>query len=146
MNARRFLLAITSLVVMASANAGEEDLVKYRKNLMEIIGGHMGSIVAIVKSEVPYQGDLAYHAKGLSEAAPLIKPSFETKAMAEKSDALPKIWDNWEDFADMAQKLEEASAKLSAAITSGDKAAMGAALNAAGKSCKGCHDEYMEDH
>ena len=146
MKIKTALLAATSIVVMSTANAAEEDLVKYRMKLMEIIGGHMGSIAAIVKSEVPYKTDLAYHAKGLAEAAPLIKPSFETKAMTDKSEALPKIWDNWEDFAKMADKLETASADLSAAITSGDRAAMGAALNATGKSCKGCHDEYMEDH
>ncbi len=146
MKIKSFILAAASVLAVAGANAGEEDLVKYRTKLMDILGGHMGSITAIVKSEVPYKEDLAYHAKGLAEAAPLIRPSFETKAMTDKSEALPKLWDNREDFEKMAMELEEASADLSTAISTGDRASMGRALNAVGKSCKGCHDEYTEEH
>lgn len=146
MRKRALVLGFASLMAVGSSFAGDEDLVKYRKNLMEIIGGHMGSIAAIVKSEVPHKGDLAYHAKGLAEAAPLVNHSFETKAMSDKSEALPKIWEDWAAFETASKKLEDASADLSAAISSGDMGAMGGALSAVGKSCKGCHDDFVEDH
>jgi len=141
-------IALTmSLVLTAGASfAADKDLVKYRENSMEIIGGHMGSIVAIVKGEVPYSDDLVYHAEGLAAAAPLVIPVFKTEAMTDKSEALPAIWKDWEKFEQAALKLEETSGALAAAAKTGNMAAIGAALGDVGKSCKGCHDDFTDEH
>ena len=146
MRKRVLCLAVTSLLVAGAANAADEDLVKYRQKLMEVISGHMGNTVAIIKSEVPYKENLVYHAKALADAAPLALPAFKTKAMSDKSEALPEIWDNWAEFEKYGKKMEEASASLSAAVSSGQMAAIGGALNDLGKSCKGCHDDFVEEH
>lgn len=128
------------------AIAGEEDLVKYRKHVMEVIGGHMQAIVAIVKREVPYTDDLSFHAQALAAVAPLALHPFETKAMTEKSEALPAIWEDWDAFSAAANKLETTSAEFSDAVATGNMAAIGPALGALGKSCKGCHDDFVEQH
>ena len=127
------------------AGANDEKLVEYREKGMEIIGGHMGSIVAIVKGEVPYSDELGYHADALAAAAPRILPMFETEAMTDDSEALPKIWQQWADFEKAAQKLETTSADLATAVASGNRGAIGAALGEVGKSCKGCHDNFVDD-
>ena len=133
--------ALTGTIV----NAAEKDTVKYRENLMEVIGGHMGSIVAIVKGEVPYKSDLKLHADGMAAAATLVKPAFKTKAMTDKSHALPEIWTDWEAFAKSADQMEEASTKLASAVTGGDPATIGKAVAALGNTCKGCHDDFTDD-
>jgi Cytochrome c556 len=139
-------LALTlSLVMAGSAFAADKDVVKYRENNMEIIGGHMGSIVAIVKGEVPYTDDLLFHAEGLAAAAPMIVPAFKTEAMTDKSEALPDIWKDWNKFEQAALKLEETSGALAAAAKTGNMAAVGAALGDVGKSCKGCHDNFTKE-
>jgi len=139
-------LAILSLALVSGvAGANDEKRVEYREKGMEILGGHMGSIVAIVKGEVPYTSELAYHADALAAAAPKVLPAFEKEAMTDDSDALPKIWQQWADFEKAAQKLETASADLAAAVASGNQGRIGAALGEVGKSCKGCHDEFVED-
>lgn len=146
MNAKVVLVLVAATLGSTVAHAGEEDLVKYRENVMHVIGGHMGAIVAIVKGEVPYSGELGYHADSLAAVAPKALPAFETKAMTEKSEALEKIWDNWADFKQRAMKMETASAAFSKAVAGGKMAEIGAALGDLGKSCKGCHDEYMKEH
>lgn len=146
MNAKVVLALLVATLVSGVVQAKEEDLVKYRENVMHVIGGHMGAIVAIVKGEVPYSDELGYHAQSLAAAAPKTLPAFETQAMTDKSEALPKIWDNWADFEKRALKLETASADFSKAVAGGNMAEIGTALGELGKSCKGCHDEYMKEH
>jgi len=139
-------VALAGLVAVGSAFAASPDaLVKYRENGMHVLGGHMGSIGAIVKGEVDFTDDLATHAAGLAAEAKLVKKAFETKAMNGDTEAKEAIWSNWEDFASKADDLEKASAELAMAAQSGDMGAIKAAVPAVGKSCKGCHDEYKED-
>ena len=136
---------LSGMLAVGSVQAGDKDLVKYREKVMEVIGGHMGAIAAIVKGEVPYKDELVYHAESLAAAAPKTLPAFKTKAMSKDTEALDKIWDNWAEFEKAAKKFEAASADFSKAASTGDMAAVGAALGALGKSCKGCHDEFTED-
>jgi cytochrome c556 len=139
-------MMLSLALVAAAATAGDKETVAYRKNNMEILGGHMGSFVAIVKGEVPHQGDLAYHANGLAAAAPKVLPAFKEKAMTPKSDALPEVWDDWAGFEKAALRLEDSSKKLATAAAGGDPAAIGAALGDVGESCKGCHDDFVKEH
>lgn len=145
---KRHMVAVllASAMVTGYTQAGDAELVKYRASIMKTIGGHMEAIVAIVKGEVPYKSDLAYHAQSLADAAPRALPAFETKAMTDKSEALPKIWENWDEFEKAATTFEQAAGKFSAAVAGGSMAEIGPALGALGKSCKGCHDEFMEQH
>jgi len=139
-------LAAVSLVLMAGmANAGDKETVEYRKNQMAVLGGHMGSLVAIVKGEVPFTDDLGYHADGLAAAAPKVIPVFETEAMTDKSNALPDIWKDWPTFEKAALNLEKTSKALAAAAATGNQSAIGAALEDMGKSCKGCHDDFVKE-
>lgn len=137
---------LAAMLFMGVAHAEEKDLVKYRLNVMKVIGAHMGSIAALVKGKVPYKDDLGYHADSLAAAVPMVLPAFKAKAMSEKSEALPGIWENWHDFEQAANKLDTESANFSKAVATGDMAKIGPALGALGKSCKSCHDDFMEEH
>ncbi|MGD9661280.1 MAG: cytochrome c [Porticoccaceae bacterium] len=140
-------VAVASFALVAGmANAGDKESVEYRQNQMSVLGGHMGSLVAIVKGEVPFAGDLAYHANGLAAAAPHVIPVFKTEAMTDKSEALPDIWKDWPTFEKAALNLEKTAKALAAAAADGDQAAIGAALGDVGKSCKGCHDDFVKEH
>jgi cytochrome c556 len=146
MKLRHLILAVPAALVISNTVAAEKDLVKYRENVMNVIGGHMGAIVAIVKGEVPYSSELAFHADALAAAAPKALPAFKTEAMTEESEALPDIWKDWGEFEKHGKKLEETSAALAVAAKGDDMAAIGAALGDVGKSCKGCHDNFTEEH
>lgn len=145
---RTFKIAVVAAAVLASVSGAaqaNEAAVKYRMANMEIIGGHMHSIVPIVKGEVPNKDDLVIHAKGLAAAAALTASAFKEKATGGKSEAKPEVWTKWTEFEADANKMKTEADKLAEVAAAGDMAAIGAQLGALGKTCKGCHDEFKKD-
>jgi len=69
----------------------------------------------------------------------------KSSAVAE-SHALPAVWENYADFEERMKKLEESTAKLAEVARSGDEGAMKSQFGDTVKVCKGCHDEYQEEH
>ena len=62
-----------------------------------------------------------------------------------KSGAKPVIWTDWNDFLAKDKGLKEESAKLVAAVKSGDKNAVSSQFVATGKqACGACHNTYRE--
>ena len=59
-----------------------------------------------------------------------------------KTEALPAIWENPEDFAERLDAFREAANGLRAAAETGGD--MAAAIQQLGQACKGCHDNYRE--
>ena len=140
-------LVVGSLLVMTAggAVAADSDLVKYRQSNMSIIGGHMNSIVAIAKGDVPYKDQLAFNAQGLAAAAAPVKTVFKEKVESRKSEAKPEIWSQWDEFAKRADDFKSAADKLAKAATGSDQGAIRAAMGDVGKTCKGCHDNFKKD-
>jgi len=141
MRLSKSLLLAVGLAVAGSAWAADAT-VKYRQDQMKVLGGHMGSIVAIIKGEVPFTDQLAVHAKGLAATAALTEAVFKEKATGGDSASKPEIWSDWQRFAGNADKLTQAANKLADAAAAGDQGAIRAAMGEVGKSCKGCHDDF----
>ena len=53
-----------------------ENVIKYRQSVLKAIGGHTGAIVAVVKGEVSYVGDVAAHARAIHEMSKLLPGLF----------------------------------------------------------------------
>ena len=139
----------------AAAFAADEpvNIVKYRKAFMDANGAHITMIAAVVKGEVSFTGDIAANAQALAEQGKLLTanlkqlfPEGTAKGeTAEKSAALPAIWEKWAEFEQAAQKFEEESAKFAQVAAGGDMAAIGPALGAFGKQgCGACHETFRE--
>lgn len=62
-----------------------------------------------------------------------------------KTKALPIIWENKADFNDKVAAMQDAAALLDKAAQTGDVAAIGAAFQTTGGTCKACHDKYRMD-
>ena len=62
-----------------------------------------------------------------------------------KTEALPAIWNNKEDFNGKVAALQDTAAKLDSAAQTGDIAAISAAFQTTGGTCKACHDKYRMD-
>lgn len=139
----------------AAAFAADEpaNIVKYRKAFMAANGAHITMIAAVVKGEVSFTGDIAANAQALAEQGKLLTanlkqlfPEGTAKGeTAEKSAALPAIWEKWGEFEQAAQKFEEESAKFAQVAAGGDMAAIGPALGTFGKQgCGACHETFRE--
>ena len=140
--------ALAGLAAYATVASSADDLaasVKERRHLMKEVvrpsaklGGDM------IKGTIPF--DAAKAAKAMTDIngvpdkyVTLFPKGTEHGAIAD-SEAAPKIWEDFDGFKAVAQKLKEASAKAAAAA--GGKADFTEAFNDMTKVCKECHETY----
>ncbi|MCZ4271017.1 c-type cytochrome [Maritalea porphyrae] len=102
-----------SLAFAGSAIVADEDPIAARQSAMKSMG-------AALKA-----GDVA----AVAPLAAQLKLLFPEGSTSEKSEASPKIWEEWDDFIAILDKLEA-------------DATAGAAVPVIGGSCKACHDNY----
>jgi cytochrome c556 len=141
---------------LGAAFAADEpvNIVKYRKAFMGANGAHISMIAAVVKGEVSFTDHIAANAQALAEQGQVLTanlrqlfPEGTAKGeTAEKSAALPVIWEKWGEFEQAAQKFEEESAKFAEVAQGGDQAAIAQQLGALGKQgCGSCHETFREE-
>ncbi len=137
----RFMLILS----FSGAHAQEEAAhLAYRQKVMKTIGASMGAISDILKNGLPHQENIAVHARVLRDASTLIESAFEKKVVEGRTDAQPKIWQEWEKYVAAAGEMTTASDALIEAATSGDASAIPAAMKGVGESCGGCHKPYRK--
>jgi len=139
------------VAICATAAMSAEDLaaaVKERRDLMKKtvapaakLGGQM------IKGVEPFDAAKAAKAMSNISAVPdkyvtLFPKGTEHGAIAD-SEALPKIWEDFDNFKALAMKLKDASAKAASAAAHG-KGTFTAAFNDMTKVCKECHETYRE--
>jgi len=137
---------IASAVGLAAAPAfSDEAIIKYRQDVYQSIGGHMGALVAIVKGQVPFTEDAQAHANGLNQLAQISGHVFpEGSDTGAKTEALPVIWEKPEEFQKRVDAFQIAAANL-ADVAGSDPAQLAKAVQELGGTCKACHDDFRED-
>lgn len=146
---RKFIAATTLAITVATAGtamaADPDAAIKYRKDVMKIIGGSVTSIAAILKGEAGAPGDLAAMTQILALAADpaIIDTAFEMNTDgqgSEKTTSKGNIWTDWDKFKGITVKLNEAAAdaaKAGANVTFAEMKPVFA-------QCKACHDEFRQ--
>ncbi len=137
-------LLLTLSWVAASSAHGEEPIQKYRHDVYEAVGGHMGAIVGIVREGVRPE-DLGYHADAMLGLAKIAPHVFPAGSGGGDTEALPEIWEQPEEFKRRMDDFRNAAETFAAAVASGDRGQIGAGLQGLGRSCKGCHDNFRAD-
>ncbi len=129
--------------IAAAGVAANEGEVEYRQHTMQAVGGHMQAAVDILRQKVSHPEHLALHAGALADLSEIVPSLFPDTSQG--GDALPRIWEEPEEFAKHLSALREAAAGFSAATGSTDQAALGQAFQALGQACKSCHDDYRAE-
>jgi len=139
-------LIVSASLLVARAGAGEDDeaIIAYRQKVMAANGANMGAIGDILKFKLPYEKDIAGHARAISINAKMIPTAFEKPVSAGKTDAKPEVWKEWDDYKKDAKKLVEASDKLAKLAEGGDTKAILAQVKAVGDACQHCHEEFRK--
>lgn len=130
---------VTPLLAHADAT---NPVVIERMETMKAIGGAMKTLADMAKGEAEFdtaRADAAVATMG--ENAGNIAAKFEANETDPETEALPAIWENWDDFVKKSEDLVMASSSV-ASIT--DEAALGAALGQLGGTCKACHSDYRK--
>ncbi|MCB9675468.1 MAG: cytochrome c [Alphaproteobacteria bacterium] len=143
-------LTVFALLAASAALADDspQNAARYRHVVMEGVGDHMKASALVVKGEVGRTADLKAHAKAMNDAAQYFDQLFPKGSgpdVVPKSNALPKIWEDWEGFVKANETFKKASADFLAATESGEMEKIKPAFGALGKSCGGCHDTYRKD-
>ncbi|MEQ9814499.1 MAG: cytochrome c [Azospirillaceae bacterium] len=124
------------------------EAVAFREANMRIFGGALRASAMLVRNEGGTVEAAQAATAAAAQVAPFILRLFPegTEQGVGESDALPAIWENWDDFSAGANAASEAIAALAEAAESGDVAAIGAALGAAGQTCGACHETYRAEN
>lgn len=137
------LTATLALAGAALAHGGVGNpAVKARMELMTDIKDATGIIGGMAKGKMAFDPDRAAAARAaLRSSAEKIAEAFEDPAVDPKSEALPEIWENWDDFSAKADALVQAASGMETGTLEGVQAGLGAL----GASCGGCHKLYRMD-
>jgi cytochrome c556 len=141
--------ALTSAALIAAIAVGTAfaaDPIDTRKKTMKAIGGAFGgTLVKMLKGEIPYDAAAAKKAaETMSTTAAGIDIAALFPAGSDKggdTEALPKIWSDPDGFKVAMDKMKATVAAQVDVVGQGpDKLKM--AVAEMGKTCKGCHDTY----
>lgn len=133
-----------SIQVVAETNA--EDAYEYRESIMTALKGHVGAISKQVRGLAGEPAYAARHAKAIAGLVSELHTIFPKGSNVGDSEALPGIWEDPDGFAKALANAEKAAAALGEAADGGDLQAIGGAFMNMGKACKGCHEEFREEH
>lgn len=131
----------TATLGTAFAQPDPAQIIRERREGLRAVGQHMEAIVAIVQS----RGD-ARSAVPRVEAMQAFFANFPARfpanTQAGETRALPSIWTDNAGFVNAYNALGPALANMRTAAASGDVAALGPAVQAAGATCGNCHRPY----
>lgn len=134
-------LSIISSPVTAQTN---DVLSAYRQKLMKSNGMHMSMIGDILKHGFSFPEQIRSHAGIVRLNGLMMEKAFEEKVTSGKTDSKPEVWTNWVGFIKAAKKSADAAADLAMTAKSGDMSAIQAKMQAAGKTCGGCHRSFRQ--
>jgi cytochrome c556 len=136
--------AATAAAICIGAGALAHDAKDPRHIAMEALGKHMKAIGQVVKNDGPVPDTTIESAQTIAITAQRMLDLFPAGSGGERSRAKEAIWQNWDDFKAASRNFTDAAASLVTAARSGERDAIGAALAATGKTCKGCHQNYRK--
>jgi len=136
------LILVTATAALAHQGV-TNPAVMARMDGMSAIAEHMKTLGQMAKGATEFDATAARSAAAsIAEHAAATPELFEANETDPKSEALPEIWLNFEDFAAKATELETLATGFSTSIN--EPADLKAAMGAMGANCKSCHSVYRE--
>lgn len=137
------LLALMS--AQALAHKGATGVVKERMDMMDDIGDNMKGMKAMVQRKQPFDAaKMARHADSIRQASTHIKKVFPKGSLKHPSEALPSVWEDWDKFSSLANKLTVEAEKLREIAKTQDQRAVMKQFARVGKTCSGCHTDFRK--
>jgi len=140
---KQIFVASTLCVMTVAVVADEpENIIKYRKSVMESVGGHMNASALIVAGKASFSGDLPEHTQALANALSKVTTLFPEGSDFGDTRALDAIWSRPDEFRAAAKRAGDAAAELARVVKAGDKGAYAGKLDDLGEACLGCHKKF----
>lgn len=123
--------------------------VDMRQSVVKLFAFNIGPISGMARGKVEFDAAVAArNARRIAALAPMLPEAFEamdTRPYAVETEALPIIWDKFDEFKQKNDALIEAANEFAAIADRGDKAETLGALRNLGGQCGGCHDTFRVD-
>lgn len=131
---------------LVSAHSGATGITKERMDLMKGMADSMKTMGAMFKGEVMFDSAVVAEKAGfLAEHAPMIPEMTPEGSNDHPSEALPVIWEAWDDYVADAKAMAEEGQKLAEIANNGaDQAAAREQYVKLGKTCGTCHDRFRK--
>ena len=130
----------------AQAQQKPDDVIKFRKGLMQVQGWSARPMGQMVKGEIPFDRELfARNAQMLELTGRMVVEGFPAgteKGASEQTRARPEIWSDTAKFRQAADQFQAAATKLTEASRAGTLEAVRPAFAAVAKQCSACHDGF----
>jgi len=134
---------LSSTVVLAHTDCAP-GVVKERCDLMERQKDDMKVIGDMAKGTTSFDAAKAAEAaRDIGVTAKKIHELFPEGSGGGTSEALPAIWEHWDDFTAKADDLGKAAETLAVALDNGD-ADWKSAFKGVSDACKACHQDYRK--
>ena len=134
-------LGLLLLTVQGAHATDPDDLIKYRKNVMNANGGLMGAANAILQGKIDAKGQLPAYAKALAGLDQNLAALFPSGTNSGDTDALPEVWSKRADFERRARDSQTKAAAFAQAANGKDATAKFKDLS---DSCKSCHKDFRK--
>jgi len=147
---------VTLALFMATPAIAEDDgphdkAIKARQSLMQLYSFNLGILAGMAKGKIEYNADAASAAAdnllasvSMNQSAMWPTGSHSEDAANRKNRALPAIWETYPKITESSKAMNSAATELQAVAGNGLDALKGA-MGAAGKGCKGCHDDFRAE-
>lgn len=145
-------IALTTLLLASTLASAQKDpnvrAVEYRQAVLTVLGTNFGPLVAMARGNLEYDPEaVSMRAARMHQMTLMMEEAFSRDTSEAdldiETEALDKIWDNWEDFKSKIDDVQAAT--LALAEAPGNMDAFKAAFSDTGSACKSCHDEYRKD-
>ncbi len=143
MTLKPWLFAAAGLFALAAHAADPDDMVKYRKNVMNANGGLMGASNGLIQNKVVFKGQLAAYAKALETLNKDLPALFPKGSNGGDSDALPDVWNKRAEFDRRAMDAQVKAAAFAKAAAGGD-AKIAEKFKDLSDACKSCHKDFRK--
>ena len=136
------VIFLSSTLLLAHTGVKNEDVMK-RMNLMKSMAENSKILGKMLKKKIPFNLEQAKSSlieiSKLSRSTPSV---FDKMAMDPKSESKMIIWEEFDNFRDLSNKLADDT--FSATKNLSDVEDLKPALETIALGCKGCHSRYRE--
>ena len=142
-------LALSLAPAMAPAEEGPYDKhIAARQSQMKLLAWNISKLGGMAKGAIPYDAEKAAAAAANLKAVAHLDlrdawPEGSDSFSFDQTKALPKIWENMEDFGKKFMDMQAAADAMAEAAGQGPDQ-LKAALGKLGGACKACHKEYRK--
>lgn len=143
MQARTVLIALVLSAGAALAHQGVQNpAVKARMDAMSAIADNTRILGEMAKGTRPFDAAAARAAAAaIADHAARTPALFAAPEQDPKSEALPAIWTDFDDFTARSAAMQAAARNATGIATPAD---LGPALAGIGRTCKACHERYRD--